>query len=70
MGASSLGRGQIWLTIAGFTLIYAVMAVIEVKLMIRTINKGPYQAKLGRPHDDPEVSPTDDPTLPVVGPAE
>lgn len=70
MGASSLSKGQIWLTIAGFTLIYAVMAVIEVKLMIKTINKGPYAAKLGRLHDDPEVSPTDDPTLPVVGPAE
>ncbi|MDI7773941.1 cytochrome ubiquinol oxidase subunit I [Asticcacaulis sp. EMRT-3] len=70
MGASSLTATQIWLTIAGFTLMYGVMAVIEVKLMIRTIKKGPYEAKLGRMHDDPEVSPTSDPALPVIGPAE
>jgi cytochrome d ubiquinol oxidase subunit I len=38
--------------------------------MIRAINKGPYESKLGRMHDDPEVSATDDPALPVVGPAE
>ncbi len=70
MGASSLTKSQIWLTIIGFTLAYAVLAVIEIKLMVRTINKGPYEAKLGRMHDDPEVSPTDDPSLPVIGPAE
>jgi cytochrome d ubiquinol oxidase subunit I len=70
MGASSLTKSQIWLTIVGFTLAYAALAVIEVKLMIRTIKKGPYEAKLGRMHDDPEVSPTDDPSLPVIGPAE
>ena len=70
MGASSLTKSQIWLTIVGFTLAYAVLAVIEVKLMIHTIKKGPYEAKLGRMHHDPEVSPTDDPSLPVIGPAE
>ncbi len=69
MGASSLTRGQIWATIAGFTLMYAIMAVIEVRLMIKTIKMGPYAQKLGRMHDDPEVSPTDDPSL-VAGPAE
>ncbi len=52
MGASSLSKGQIWLTIAGFTLMYAVMAVIEVRLMIAAIKKGPYAAKLGRMHDE------------------
>jgi cytochrome d ubiquinol oxidase subunit I len=70
MGASSLTKGQIWATIIGFTLVYAIMAVIEVRLMIRAINKGPYESKLGRMHDDPEVSATDDPSLPVIGPAE
>ncbi|MFT4076404.1 MAG: cytochrome ubiquinol oxidase subunit I [Asticcacaulis sp.] len=70
MGASSLTKGQIWATIFGFTAVYATMAVIEVKLMIRAINKGPYENKLGRMHDDPEVSHTDDPAMPVVGPAE
>jgi cytochrome d ubiquinol oxidase subunit I len=53
MGASSLTVPQIWLTIAGFTLMYGVMAVIEVSLMVRTIRKGPYEAKFGRLHDEP-----------------
>lgn len=70
MGASSLTRTQIWLTIVGFTVMYGVMAVIEIGLMIRTIKKGPYEAKLGRMHHDPETSPTDDPAMPVIGPAE
>ena len=70
MGASSLTKAQIWLTIAGFTLMYGVMAVIEIALMVKVVRKGPYESKLGRMHDDPEVSPTDDPALPVIGPAE
>jgi cytochrome d ubiquinol oxidase subunit I len=53
MGASSVTVPQIWLTIAGFTLMYGVMAVIEVSLMVRTIRKGPYEAKFGRLHDEP-----------------
>ena len=70
MGASSLTEPQIWLTIIGFTLMYGVMAVIEITLMIKTVKTGPYALKIGRMHDDPEVSPTDDPSLPVIGPAE
>ena len=69
MGASSLTQPQIWLTIAGFTLMYGVMAVIEIALMLKTIRTGPYAFKLGRMHDDPEVSPTDDPAMGVIGPA-
>ena len=55
MGASSLTAPQIWLTIIGFTLMYAVMAVIEIKLMVRTIGKGPYEAKFGRLHDETDA---------------
>jgi cytochrome d ubiquinol oxidase subunit I len=47
MGASSLTIPQIWTTIAGFTLLYGVLAVIEVGLMVRYIRRGPYAA-----HDD------------------
>ncbi|MBW8881430.1 MAG: cytochrome ubiquinol oxidase subunit I, partial [Asticcacaulis sp.] len=54
MGASSLTKTQIWMTIVGFTLMYGVMAVIEIGLMIRTIKKGPYAFKHGRVHDDGE----------------
>ncbi|MGN6376799.1 MAG: cytochrome ubiquinol oxidase subunit I [Sphingomonas sp.] len=41
LGASSLTVAQLWTTIAGFTLIYGIMAVIEVRLMLMTISKGP-----------------------------
>ncbi|WP_207904706.1 cytochrome ubiquinol oxidase subunit I [Novosphingobium sp. PhB165] len=41
LGASSLTRGQIWTTITGFTVLYGIMAVIEVRLMLATIRKGP-----------------------------
>ncbi len=70
LGASSLTKGQIWATIIGFTLLYGTMAVIEIGLMVRAIKKGPYEAKFGRMHDDLETSPTDNPGVPVIGPAE
>ena len=41
LGASSLTVPQIWTTIVGFTLLYGVLAVIEVRLMLHSINKGP-----------------------------
>ncbi len=43
LGASSLTAGQVWTTIAGFTLLYGTLAVIEVKLMIAAIRKGPIE---------------------------
>ena len=67
MGSSSLTAGQIWLSIAGFTLMYATLAVIEVRLVIKTIKTGPYAFRFGRMHDDPEISES---TSGVVGPAE
>lgn len=42
LGASSLTAAQIWTTIAGFTLIYGALAVVEVGLILRTIRKGPF----------------------------
>jgi cytochrome d ubiquinol oxidase subunit I len=42
LGASSLTVPQIWTTIAGFTLLYGTLAVIEVGLMVRFIRRGPY----------------------------
>ena len=38
---SSLGAGTVLMTIAGFVLIYTVLLVIEVKLMLKAIRKGP-----------------------------
>ncbi len=40
---------EVALTLVGFTLVYAVLAVIEVRLLLKFIRIGP----------DPEVEPTD-----------
>ena len=50
LAASSLTVSQIWATIIGFTLLYGTLAVIEVRLMIATIGKGPVE------HHEPEQS--------------
>ena len=42
LGASSLTVPQIWMTIAGFTLLYGTLAVIEVGLIVKTIKRGPF----------------------------
>jgi cytochrome bd ubiquinol oxidase subunit I len=47
LGASSLTMSQVWATIIGFTALYSTLLVIEVRLMIAAIRKGPVEA-----HDD------------------
>ena len=42
LAASSLTVGQLWTTIIGFSLLYGVLAVVEVGLIVRTIRRGPY----------------------------
>ncbi|MFZ5747950.1 MAG: cytochrome ubiquinol oxidase subunit I [Pseudomonadota bacterium] len=41
LAASSLTVAELWVTIAGFTLLYTVLAVIEVRLMLASIKHGP-----------------------------
>jgi cytochrome d ubiquinol oxidase subunit I len=41
MAVSNLGAKTLLLTIAGFVLIYTVLLVIELKLMVKAIKKGP-----------------------------
>jgi len=41
LATSTLGVSDLLLTISGFTLVYGVLAVIEVKLMLAAIRKGP-----------------------------
>ena len=43
LGASSLTIPQIWTTIIGFTALYGTLAVIEIRLMIASIRKGPIE---------------------------
>ena len=54
VGVSSLGAGTVLMTIAGFTLIYTVLFLIEMKLMLRAIRKGP---EGHAPKDDRHVPP-------------
>ncbi|MGJ3233074.1 MAG: cytochrome ubiquinol oxidase subunit I [Oceanicaulis sp.] len=49
LGVSSLAAGQIILTMAGFTVLYGVLAVIEVMLMVHLIRKGPYPGDRSAP---------------------
>ncbi len=53
LGVSSLTVAQIWTTIIGFTLLYGVLAVIEVRLLLATIRKGPETYTPWRPRHDP-----------------
>jgi cytochrome d ubiquinol oxidase subunit I len=42
----------LWATIGGFTALYGTLAVIEVRLILATIRKGPFE------HDeDPQLAP-------------
>jgi cytochrome d ubiquinol oxidase subunit I len=53
LGVSSLAAGQIILTMVGFTVLYGVLAVIEVTLMVHLIRKGPYPDDAARPAPSP-----------------
>lgn len=46
LATSELGVWNLMLTIAGFTLLYGALAVIEVKLMLAAISKGPAVASI------------------------
>ena len=42
LGASSLSVPQLLISITAFTLLYGSLAVVEIGLIVRTINKGPF----------------------------
>ncbi|MFP1683103.1 cytochrome ubiquinol oxidase subunit I [Alloalcanivorax sp. C16-1] len=50
LGVSSIGVSDILITLVGFVVIYTTLAIIEVRLMLKTIRKGPEEAESG---DDP-----------------
>ena len=45
-----VGAGAVWTSMIGFTLLYAVLAVIEVGLIVRTVRQGPPESV-----DDPFI---------------
>lgn len=59
LGASSLTVTQLWITIAGFTLLYGALAVVEVRLMLAAIRKGPdeYNAQPPGPAQSNDYAP-------------
>jgi len=62
LATSELGVSDLLLTIAGFTLVYGVLAIIEVRLMLAAIRKGPEVAKVIddlRPSADPAMQPAE-----------
>jgi cytochrome d ubiquinol oxidase subunit I len=42
LAASSLTVAQVWTTIVGFTALYTALAVVEIGLIVRVIQRGPY----------------------------
>ncbi len=61
LAASSLTPAMLWTTIIGFTLLYGALAVIEVRLILATIRKGPFDHE-----EDPQPSEGDIPAIPVA----
>ena len=62
LAASSLSVAQIWMTIIGFTVIYSVLAVIEVRLMLAAIAHGPDTYTPWQPrHDSAPAAPEPNP---------
>ncbi|GMM62253.1 cytochrome ubiquinol oxidase subunit I [Novosphingobium pituita] len=57
LGASSLTVPQIWATIVGFTALYGTLAVIEVRLMLASIRKGPIEHAPDADHHDAGFAP-------------
>ncbi|TPG54036.1 cytochrome ubiquinol oxidase subunit I [Sphingomonas glacialis] len=61
LATSTLSTTALWTTIVGFTLLYGALAVIEVRLMIGAIRKGPFEHV-----DDPAPVIAIVPALPVA----
>lgn len=51
LGASSLTVTHLWTTIICFTLLYGVLAVVEVGLILRAVKKGPFAEQEAREED-------------------
>ena len=60
LATSTLSRAQLWTTIIGFTLVYGVLAIIEIGLIVRTVRRGPYAI-----HEEHDF----EPVLPAGAPA-
>ena len=66
LATSELGVASLLLTIAGFTIVYGALAVIEVRLMLAAIRKGPEASKVIDSFDPGRA----EPGRPALQPAE
>jgi cytochrome d ubiquinol oxidase subunit I len=57
VAVSNLGVTTLLITIAGFAAIYTVLLVIEMKLMLKTIRKGPEAHAPAALHVPPAIQP-------------
>jgi cytochrome bd ubiquinol oxidase subunit I len=61
LAPSSLSRTELWISLLGFTVLYGGLAVIEVRLMLTTIRKGPFDHV-----EDPQFASGAIPAVPLV----
>ena len=61
LATSTLSVAALWTTIIGFTVLYGALAVIEVRLMIAAIRKGPFEHV-----DDPVPDQSDTVVVPIL----
>jgi cytochrome bd ubiquinol oxidase subunit I len=61
LAPSSLSRTSLWITLIGFTALYGVLAVIEVRLMLAAIRQGPHDHR-----DEPQPAPGSLPATPMA----
>jgi len=61
LAPSSLSRTSLWITLVGFTALYGVLAVIEVRLMLAAIRHGPIDHR-----DEPQPAPGSLPATPMA----
>ncbi|MCF8527660.1 MAG: cytochrome ubiquinol oxidase subunit I, partial [Candidatus Nanopelagicales bacterium] len=47
-----VGAGEVWISMIGFTLLYAVLAVIEVSLLLRQVKKGAPEVVVEDPYQE------------------
>jgi cytochrome d ubiquinol oxidase subunit I len=47
---------EVWISLIGFTLVYAILAVIEIKLLLKYIKAGPPDEIIADPYEDSKKS--------------
>jgi cytochrome d ubiquinol oxidase subunit I len=62
----SVGAGTVWISVTTFTVLYAALAIIELRLMLRYAKAGPQRDPVPATGADGNAAPDDDPDRPLV----